>query len=127
MFQLIGLEAYNSIFNLTEENNNFELYTDTFDELSITELKDEVEEILSKSDIAPYHLQHERIGPRIIETYRKLKLKKSSTDGYNILLMGCARSPFRVLESYLGIVVGLDQDDIQLILKQYNSNFVTYE
>ena len=36
-----------------------------------------------------------------------------------------ARSPFRDFESYLAIVVGLD-DDIQLILKQYNENFITH-
>ena len=30
-------------------------------------------------------------------------------------------------ESYLRIVVGLDEEDIQLILKQYNSHFITYE
>ena len=41
--------------------------------------------------------------------------------------MGYARSPFRDIESHLRIVVGLDEDDSQLILKQYNSNFVTYE
>ena len=41
--------------------------------------------------------------------------------------LGCARSPFRVFESYLRIVVGLNEDDIQLTLKQYISNFVTYE
>ena len=41
--------------------------------------------------------------------------------------MGYARSPFRDFESYQRIVVGLDEDDIQFILKQYNANFVTYE
>ena len=41
--------------------------------------------------------------------------------------MGYARSPFRNFESYLRNVDGLDEDDIQLILKQYISNFVTYE
>ena len=127
MLELIRLEVYNSAFNITEENNKIELYTDTFDELSFTELKDEVEEILSLSDITPYCLQHEKIGPRIIETYRNLKREKSSTNGYFILLMGYARSPFRDFESCLRIVVGLDEDHIKLILKQYNSNFVTYE
>ena len=39
--------------------------------------------------------------------------------------MAYARSPFRDFESYLRIVVGLDENDIQLILKQYNSKFVT--
>ena len=35
--------------------------------------------------------------------------------------MGCARSPFRDSESYLGIIVELAGDDFQLILKQNNS------
>ena len=40
--------------------------------------------------------------------------------------MGYARSPYRDFESYLRIIVGLE-DDIRLILKQYNEKFVTYE
>ena len=54
-------------------------------------------------------------------------MEKSKTDGYIILLMGYARSPFRDFESYLRIVVGLDEEDIKKILKQYNSNFISYE
>ena len=50
-----------------------------------------------------------------------------STDGYNILLLGYARSPFSDFESYLKIVNSLDEHDIQLILKQYISSFVTYK
>ena len=41
--------------------------------------------------------------------------------------MGYARSPFRGFGSYLKIIVGLDEDDIQLILKKYNEKVVTYE
>ena len=41
--------------------------------------------------------------------------------------MGYARSLFEDFESYLRIVVGLNKDDIRLILKQYNANFFTYE
>ena len=41
--------------------------------------------------------------------------------------MGYARSLFRDFERYLIVVVGLDEGDIQLILKQYKLNFVTYE
>ena len=41
--------------------------------------------------------------------------------------MGYAQSPFRDFESYLRIVVGLNEDDIQLILKQYNEKFITYD
>ena len=41
--------------------------------------------------------------------------------------MGYAKSPFRDFESYFRIIVGLDEFHIQLISKQYNSNFVTYD
>ena len=40
--------------------------------------------------------------------------------------MGYARSPFRDFESYLRIVIGLEEDIIQLILKQ-DEKLVTYE
>ena len=126
MLGLTSLEIYYSIFNITE-NNKFELYTDTIDEFFFIELRDAFEEILNISDIAPYHQQHEKIGPRIVEVYRKLKLEKSTTDAYIILSMAFARSPFKDFESHLRIVIGLDEDDIQLVLKQYNSNFVTYK
>ena len=39
--------------------------------------------------------------------------------------MGYARSPFSDFESYLRIVIGLHEDDIRLILKQYNEKLVT--
>ena len=47
MIDLLSLEVYNSMFNVTEENNKFEIYRDTFDEFSFDELKDELKEILS--------------------------------------------------------------------------------
>ena len=127
MIGLVDLKVYNSIFNITKENNKFELYTDTFDEFSFLELKDEVEEILNIPEITNDHLEDETLAPRIAETYWKLRLHKTSHDGYIILLMGYARSPFRDFESYLRIVVGLEEDNIQLILKQYNEKFITYE
>ena len=69
----------------------------------------------------------EKIGPRCFEAYKKLRLKKSNTDGYIILSMGYAQCPFRDFESSHRIVVSSDEEYIQLILKQYNSNFVTYD
>ena len=44
-----------------------------------------------------------------------------------ILLLGYSASSFRDFESYLRLVVGLEEEDIQLILKEYNSHFITYE
>ena len=127
MLGLIDLEVYNSIFNITKENNKFELYTDTFDEFSFEELNDEIEEILNIPEITDNHLEDESLGPPKAETFSKLRLDKTSHDGYIILLMGYARSPFRDFESYLRIFVGLEEDNIRLILKQYNEKFVTYE
>ena len=46
---------------------------------------------------------------------------------YMLLLVGYSRSLYRDFESYLRIVIGLDEEDIQLILKEYNSHFITYE
>ena len=43
------------------------------------------------------------------------------------LLLSYARSQFRDFESYLRIVVGLGEEDIQLISKQYNLHFIIYE
>ena len=122
-----NLEEYISIFKIREQNSKFELCTINFDEFSLEELKDELEEILSILDITPYPLQHKETGPHIIEAYRILGLEKSSTDGYILLLRGDASSPLRDFESYLRIVVGLNEDDIQIILKQYNSKFIKSE
>ena len=73
MIGLTNLEKYNCIFNIKEQNDKFELYTDNFDEFSFDELKDEVEEILKNPDITPFHLQHQKIGPTVIQAYTKLR------------------------------------------------------
>ena len=97
MIWLTSLQANDSVFNITEENNEFELYTDTFDEFSITKLKAELKEILSISGITPKNLQHEIKGPWIIQGYKK-RSEKSSTDSFLMLLMGYARSPLPEFE-----------------------------
>ena len=92
MLGLTDLEVYNSLFNLTKEINKFELYTETFDKFSFEELKDELEEIFNIPNNTDGHLGDKTIGPRIIKTYWDLRSKKSNTDGYNIFLLGYARS-----------------------------------
>ena len=42
-------------------------------------------------------------------------------------LLGYARSLFRDFQSYLRNVVGLNEYDTRLKLREFNSNFVTYE
>ena len=127
MIGLTDLEVYNSIFNITEENNKFELYRDSSNKFGFLELKDELEEILNISHISQKHLDDEILGPRIIDEFLKLSHEKKNSDGYSMILLGFVRSPFRDFESYLRVVVCLDEEDIQLLLKQYNSHFITYE
>ena len=85
---LVDLEVYNSIFTITEENNEFELYTDTFDEFSFTELQDEPAEIPVIPNITDDHLEDETMAPRISSVFRKLQTEKRKTDGYYILFYG---------------------------------------
>ena len=127
MIGLTSLEVYSSFFNITVENTKFEFYTDLVNKFSFTKLKDELEEILNLSGNTLKHPQHEKIGPRIIHAFEKLGSEKSSTDGYLIILMGYARSTFRNFERFSRIVVGLEGDDIYLILKQNISFFITFE
>ena len=79
------------------------------------------------SNISPKHLQDEKLGPRICKAIKKLESETRRPDSYYMLLKGYARSPFRHFESYLGIVVGLKEDDSQLISQRNTSNFVTYD
>ena len=127
MIGLINLEVYNSIFNITEENNKFELYRDTSTKFGFLELKDELEDILNIPHITNEHLDDEITGPRIIDEFIELSNEKKNSDGYMILLFGYSASSFREFESSLRLVVGLDEEDFQIILKEYNSYFITYE
>ena len=127
MLELVDLEVYNSIFNITEENNKFEIYRDTPTKFQFLDLKDELEEILGIPHITREHLLDDETASRIIDEYHKLPHEKKNSDGYTILLLKYSRSQYRDLESYLRIRVGLDEEDIQLILKEYNSHFITYE
>ena len=127
MIGLTDLEVYNSIFNITEENNKFEIYRDTPSKFQFLDLKDELEEILNIPHITREHLLDDETASRIIDEYHKLSREKKKSDGYTILLLNYSRSQFRDFESYLRIRVGLDEEDIQLILKEYNSHFLTYQ
>ena len=124
---LVNLEVYNSIFNITEENNKFEIYRDISNKFGILQLKDKLEEILNIPHVTDDHLNDEVLGPRIIDEYIKLSIEEKNRDGYMVILFGYSASLFRDFESYLRLVIGLDEIVIQLILKEYNSNFITYE
>ena len=77
MLVLISPEVYNSIFNTTEENNKFELYTDPFDsDFPINDSINKVAEVLGLSDFSVEDLEHEIYGPKNIKTYKKLSTER---------------------------------------------------
>ena len=74
MIGLTDLEVYNSIFNITEENNKFKLYKfpdDKIGGVTYEKVKGEIEKDLGIEDITAEDLQDEIIGPLIIEEYEK--------------------------------------------------------
>ena len=91
------------------------------------ELKDKKADLLSISNITDYELELEIYGPDNVETYRKLSIEKSQTDGYYILVNDYSHSPIQDFESYLRFLTGLNENDIQLIIKQKKSKFITYK
>ena len=127
MIGLTDLEVYNSIFNITEENNKFEIYRDTPTKFQFLDLNDELEEILGTPNNTREHLLDDETASQIIDEYHKLSHEKKNSDGYTILLLNYSRSQFRDFEKYLRIRVGLDEKNIQLILKEYVSHCITYE
>ena len=128
MIGLTSLELYNSTYNIIEENNKFELYTDNFESyFSFNEIKDKAAEMLGLSDITTEESQHEIYGTNIIKTYSKVSTEKCQTDGFYLFLLKFVNSSFRGLESNLTMLSPLDEIDIQLILKQYNSKVIPYK
>ena len=121
MIGITDLQEHNSIFDITKEKNEFELYRGPlYDEHPYTTLKEKVAEVLGLSDTSPEDLEQKILGPDIIINYRKLLTEWSQTDGCYIL-------PFRDFERYLRKLTGLNWDDIQILLKPYNAKLKTYE
>ena len=130
MIGLTDLEVYNSIFNITEENNKFELYKFPDEKaggVTYTKVRDEIEKDLDISDITAADLQDDIIGPIIIEAYKKQVSKRMKDEQYMNILSIYIRSVFQDFESFLRTQIDLIEDDVKLVLDEYNSSFVTYE
>ena len=124
MLGLIDLEVYNSIFNITKQNNKFELYKFPDEKsggVSYEKVRDEIERDLDISDITATDLQDDIIGPIIIEEYREPVTKRMKEDKYMNILARYTGSVFQDFESYLRTEVDLVEDDIKLVLDEYNS------
>ena len=72
-------------------------------------------------------LQDEIIAPRINKEYREQVTKKMKDDKYMLILSMYFDSVFQDFESLLRTEIDLVEDDIRLVLGEYNSSFITYE
>ena len=130
MIGLTDLEVYNSIFNITEENNKFELYKFPDEKaggVTYEKVRDEIEKDLDMEDITAADLQDDIIAPIIIKEYKKQVTKTLNDEQYKNILAIYTRSIFRDFESFLRTQIDLIEDDIKLVLDEYNSSFITYE
>ena len=130
MIGLTNLEIYNSIFNITEENNKFDLYKfpdEKADGVTYEKVRDDIEKDLGIKDITATDLEDDIIGPIIIEEYKEQVTKRMNDEQYMNILAIYTSSVFQDFESFLRTQIDLVEDDIKLVLDEYNSNFITYE
>ena len=130
MIGLTDLEVYNSISNITEENNKFEPYKFPDEKaggVTYEKVRDEIEKDLDIEDITAEDLQDDIIGPIIIEKYEEQVTKRMNDEQYMNILAIYTSSVFQDFESFLRTQIDLVEDDIKLVLDEYNSSFITYE
>ena len=130
MIGLTDLEVYNSIYNITEQNNKLQLYKFPDEKaggVSYTKVRDEIERDLDISDITAADLQDDIIGPIVIEEYREQVTKRMKDEQYMRILSIYTSSVFQDFESFLRTQIDLIEDDVKLVLDEYNSSFITYE
>ena len=130
MIGLADLEVYNSIFNITEENNKLQIYKFPVEKIvgiTYTEVRDEIERDLDISDITDADLQDDIIAPIIIEEYKKQVTKRMKDGQYMKIIAEYVSSVFQDFESFLRTQIHLVEDDVKLVLEEYNSSFITYE
>ena len=130
MLGLTDLEVYISIFDITEENNKFKLYKlpdEKSGGITYEKVRDEIERDSDISDITPADLQDDLIVPIVIEEFREQVTKRLKDEQYMNILSIYTRSVFQDFESFLRAQMELVDDDIKLVLDEYNSSFITYE
>ena len=130
MIGLVDLEVYNSIFNITEENNKFQLYKfpdEKAGSVTYEKVRDKIEKDLCIEDITAEDLQDDIIGPIIIEEYNEQVTKRMKDEQYMNILAIYISSVFQDFESFLRTQIDLVEDDVKLVSDEYNSSFITYE
>ena len=78
-------------------------------------------------DITATDLQDDIIGPIIIEEYKEQVSKRMKDEQYMNILAIFTSSVFQDFEGFLRKQIDLIEDDVKLVLDEYNSSFITYE
>ena len=79
------------------------------------------------SDITAADLQDDLIASIIIKEYKEQVSKRMKNEQFMNIVAGFVISVFQDFESYLRTEVDLIEDDIKLVLDEYNSSFITDE
>ena len=79
------------------------------------------------SDITAVDLQDDIIGAIIIKEDREQVTKRMKDDKYKIFLAGYTSSVSQDFESFFRTEIDLVEEDIKLVLDEYNSSFLNYE
>ena len=79
------------------------------------------------SDITATDLQDDKIAPIIFKEYREQVTKRMKDVGYMNILAGYIRFIFQDFGCHLRTETGLVEDDIKMVLDEFNSSFITYE
>ena len=79
------------------------------------------------SDITAADSQDDIIAPIIIEEYKEQVSKRMKDEQYMNILAIYTSSVFQDFESSLRTQIDLIEDDVKLVLDEYNSSFITYE
>ena len=129
MIGLTSLEVYNSIFNITGENNKSELSNfpqSKIGVISYTKVRDEIGKNLGIADYTATDLQDDIKGAFIIEEFKEQASERTKSEQYMKILATYTRSVSQDFESFLTREIDLVEDDIKLILDECNSSFVAY-
>ena len=78
-------------------------------------------------DITAADLQDDIIGPIIIEEYKEQVTKRMKDEQYMNILAIYTSSVFQDFESFPRTQIDLIEDDVKLVLDEYNSSFIFYE
>ena len=121
MIGLTGPEIYNSVFNVTEENNKFELY-ELLDGkrggLSYEKVRDEIERDVDNSDFTATDIQDEIIAPIIINEYREQVTERLKNAGFKKIFAVYVSSVFQDFESHIRTGNDWVEDDMKLVLDE---------